>query len=74
MGSLIPEADLRRAQEKYYAANPTREMVCIRTLKANPTMTTAELSLILGRSQSWVRRVLKAAGLSAARVKGRKQA
>lgn len=66
---LIPEEDLRRAQEKYFRLHPTPAMLTVRTLKAKPDMTTAELALIVSRSRSWVRKVLKAAGLQAARVR-----
>jgi len=71
---LIPEADLQHSREKYFAANPTPAMICVRTLKTNPDMTTAELALIVSRSRSWVRKVLKAAGIKAALTKRRKEA
>jgi len=70
---FIPEEDLQRSREKYFAEHPTPAMILLRAAKANPTATTAELALIVGRSRSWVRRTLKAAGLTAARVRKEKK-
>jgi hypothetical protein len=66
---LIPEEILLESQRRYYELHPTPAMLTVRTLKAKPDMTTAELALIVGRSRGWVRKVLRQAGLTAARVR-----
>jgi hypothetical protein len=73
MVSLIPEADLQRSREKYFAEHPTPAQLLVRTAKANPDATTAELALIVSHSRSWVRRTLKANGMQAARVRKEKK-
>jgi hypothetical protein len=68
MTGLIDETALRASQEKYFAEHPTPAMILIRTAKANPTANTTELALIVGRSRSWVRKILKANAVTAARA------
>ena len=66
---LIPEETLLESQRRYYEQHPTREMIVARLLREDPSLTVAQLALIVMRSRGWVRKVLRRAGLQAARVR-----
>jgi hypothetical protein len=66
--TLIPRADLERAHANYIAeqATPkskTKEEILIEVFREDSTLTPAQLAEASGRSQAWVRKHLRAAGL-----------
>jgi hypothetical protein len=65
---LIPRADLVRAHENYLREqaapkSKTKEEILIEVFREDSTLTPAQLSEASGRSQAWVRKHLRAAGL-----------
>jgi hypothetical protein len=67
--TLIPLADLERAHANYLAEkqgapkSKTKEEILIEVFREDSTLTSAQLSEASGRSQAWVRKHLRAAGL-----------
>jgi hypothetical protein len=65
MSFLIPEEEIRTLQEKYEREHRTPAQILVRVAR-DPEFagaTVAELATAAERSQSWVRRTLKAAGI-----------
>jgi hypothetical protein len=72
MTGLIPQEQLDESRRRYFEANPTPAMICVRWLRDDPSLTVAQLALLVGRSRGWVRKVLKASALQPARAGKRK--
>jgi hypothetical protein len=68
---LIREADLERSRERYERQSQqpkTHAEILVEVVREDPTLTTHELAKAAERSQGWVRRTLKSAGLKAAKA------
>jgi hypothetical protein len=66
MGSLIPEAELQAARERYlreHPVPPSRAEILCEVAREDPSLTVAELASAADRSPAWVRRILKQAGI-----------
>jgi hypothetical protein len=71
MSDLIPPAELQLAHEKYEQEHPvpeTKAEILVRICRSDPTYTVAELAEAAERSTSWVRRILKQAGIIPAKA------
>jgi hypothetical protein len=66
MATLIPEETIEALREKYEREHPApetpAEALC-RVARANPDASLADLSFAAERSEAWVRKTLKAAGI-----------
>ena len=79
--SLIPAAELQRARERYLAEHPPQHVKSLAEILSEivaefPDVSIVELSEASGRSQRWVRKHLRSAGIeppkSPRKVKPRK--
>ena len=83
MGSLIPEKDLEAARQKYVAEEAakraslppvkTRGEILVEVYREDPTLSIAELAEASSRSERWVRKTLREAGLAIPRAPRRRR-
>ena len=70
MSQLIPDEDLIAARERYEQAQPkpakTRAEILCEIVREDNSVTVRELAEAAERSPSWVRKILRANGLTAA--------